>query len=755
MDPFSQAMFNEPIGPFAPRALTDVFQLLRNRAPPIEGEPQIPPLVYDNPGSPRLVSTPEITIDERLIRGLLTRDFISRKTRCWPLLNDDEMNVMLKLAAPYIKGSFGNVYVKGESYFVPRIFSSPAEDEPRNNNWNTMGWAQLEARTMHRLEEGFPLITVLLENFHGRLIAAGGAVTKALTQTYCCSEDIDMFFIDPEVESDTVSETAKQNKATAFLLETVAYLVDQWLNRPPQQYSDDESRVAYVFRGEFVTTVWLVGEELEPTKYQFIHRIYPTVGSVLGGFDLGPAMIAFTGRKILATEMGAWSALAKTIIVDVSRRSTSFEHRLVKYGHFCHLIFVGLAADTQPWHMLRWLDIEIVDDLIHQTITEKGFRFDEGSDSIDLIPLEVEYSREEVAGMLYEKAAECGYDIIGGLDLRCLRSGPVNGSESLTVENLKIMLVTLAYVHGYHLNVEELLLSHRTNYRVVGPRSKEIQYHRSYLHARKPVLHLAKVSICHDRDVKPTSSSGMDYSKKWNLRVRRDVEYAATTDYDHEIAFWPVSDTKETMISDYETNKVYPDLMVIGNFTVFHQCKDLVAPVVAIQCFKNSSTQIDNPYQSDGDLRYISRASLSAKAINVDGKKIVPFLQAGLTSPDFGDCKFILDTYQNDKRFDELRLRLTGQIEASKQHLMGVRWILRNPGTQWTSSINPIVKDPRDWYGQCYRSYRVGNQAIESCLRLARLRRGNPFSAGMMGRDVFNIILRTAIWQDSLLSITL
>ena len=72
------------------------------------------------------------------------------------------------------------------------------------------------------------------------------------------------------------------------------------------------------------------------------------------------------------------------------------------------------------------------------------------------------------------------------------------------------------------------------------------------------------------------------------------------------------------------------------------------------------------------------------------------------------------------------------------EKLKGIKWITKNPGRQWTSSNNPIVANPRDWYGERYIPLKTGiPKRIESCLRLARLRS----IWNMLNDDIFNLIL--------------
>jgi hypothetical protein len=88
-------------------------------------------------------------------------------------------------------------------------------------------------------------------------------------------------------------------------------------------------------------------------KMQFIHRSYPDPASVIGGFDLGPAMVFYDGSDFYSTPFGAWSIATQTIILDVSRRSTSFEHRINKYleTKICQLVIVN-GSNTELYEYL-------------------------------------------------------------------------------------------------------------------------------------------------------------------------------------------------------------------------------------------------------------------------------------------------------------------------------------------------------------------------------------------------------------------
>ena len=73
-----------------------------------------------------------------------------------------------------------------------------------------------------------------------------------------------------------------------------------------------------------------------------------------------------------------------------------------------------------------------------------------------------------------------------------------------------------------------------------------------------------------------------------------------------------------------------------------------------------------------------------------------------------------------------------------EEKLKGIKWITKNPGRQWTSSINPIIEDPRIWYGDKYIPVLTGiPKEIETCLRLMRFR--GLWS--LLPDDIFSIIM--------------
>ena len=196
------------------------------------------------------------------------------------------------------------------------------------------------------LEKYCEFITPLLQS-QSCLIAAGGAIAKSFIQLdeeelsnyYNLLErsDIDLFFVDCLVEQveeiilytwnmisdkrktdDTFKCCITRNQNTT----TIAYKCDQYADEP-------------------IETVAGNG-----VKLQFVHRIYPTKDSVIGGFDIGPGMIFYDGYECYATALGMWSLATRTVLVDTTRRSTSYEFRMAKYNKLGCRIVIPKDSNT-------------------------------------------------------------------------------------------------------------------------------------------------------------------------------------------------------------------------------------------------------------------------------------------------------------------------------------------------------------------------------------------------------------------------
>lgn len=213
------------------------------------------------------------------------------------------------------------------------------------------------------LRRSFVFIDNIIHRFPGKLIVAGGSIFKACTRI-CYNDmvpgDADIFFI---------------NCTTDEVKEIIAYAWN--LIKNPRRYGDallnevGDDYACCIHRTQNTTSLYYdfhegFSPEMLPdlcnNYIQFIHRIYPSKEAVIRGFDLSPAMAFYDGTDIYATRLGAWSIATRTIILDPSRRSTSYEYRIVKYinEYSCGLVIPN-GSSTELYR-----EQDMNDDLSHR-----------------------------------------------------------------------------------------------------------------------------------------------------------------------------------------------------------------------------------------------------------------------------------------------------------------------------------------------------------------------------------------------------
>jgi hypothetical protein len=277
----------------------------------------------------------EIKITKKEVTDLLTQDSYYRKLKQWPLLKlDDIIKSSRKCEGMFSVGSWVNYYNPHQHQHIMTMVSA-----------------------RRSINSKFPGVTELLIKFKGHLVACGGAVVKSIVGSIFdhlrYNEDIDLFFYDLNVE-----------EANKMRLDAIEFLVNYYKNI-------DDSVKYYVKRNEYTTTLCIPDEDNDITEYQFIHRIYPDMSSIIGGFDLSICMVAFDGTDIYATPLGAWSVKNASIIIDTKRRSTSFEYRLQKYYTTgFQLIFPGLSKEVID----EFIDKESADQkMINEISAERSY----------------------------------------------------------------------------------------------------------------------------------------------------------------------------------------------------------------------------------------------------------------------------------------------------------------------------------------------------------------------------------------------
>lgn len=545
--------------------------------------------------------------------ALLTQDAYYRKTMNWPLLT-----------------LTGNEFL-----FKPVVNRTTAQNILciRAKYFGGAKMSLVDPRTTIGVRHAFT--TDLLVRFKGHLVACGGAITKAVTKFEDANEDIDFFFYDLDID-----------QATQLRIDVITFLINKWQSRIGSEHQDYGDIIDdidfYVLRNEYVTTLYvyeIVEGGRDTHVYQFIHRIYPDISSILGGFDISASMVAFDGQEIYATPLGTWSLLNGSIIIDTKRRSTSYETRLRKYHRYAFkLIFPGLTS-------------QIIQDLLINP-------------------------RKNNFGELMNKITQLIHD------------------------------------YGYEIDEDR-------DYKIASS-------------IREPENHLVNKSY--------------EIQKKANILPSlflRNGNQLSTQSYNREI----IEDRFINKASDYSDNHMWSPCFPHANATRLRL--DNLNSVVSILHLGTNDVNIVNKLLAydinhpnievnDNSITYFTeRVDKVREYINDDCYCSLLKCFGKLTPEVFE----IIDTPQYYDYRDLMIEKMISNAKICEDKLRGIKWITTNPGRQWTSSINPVFADPREWYGKHYVPVLTGiPESIETCLRLMRLPHvESQFST--LPTDIFNIIL--------------
>lgn len=233
------------------------------------------------------------------VDGVLKQDCLYRKYKSWPLIDVSTIQFSLQYA----------------SIHYP-IISRTIVEELRKAV-DVSAYIHTQYSVLKYLLYAFPLVV------------AGGALLKALYNINdpSAQTDIDLFFVGD----------MSQDEADKILRNIIVYF--------------ECNRKVIIEQSQNVTTIYdkigKKGRNGDVRVYQFIHRIYPTKQQVIGGFDLGTSSILLDTEGIYTTPLGAFCLKFNINIMDYTRRSPSYEHRLLKYYIKYHtgILVLGTTVD--------------------------------------------------------------------------------------------------------------------------------------------------------------------------------------------------------------------------------------------------------------------------------------------------------------------------------------------------------------------------------------------------------------------------
>jgi len=546
-------------------------------------------------------------IDRDEIERILTQDSHYRKKQKWPLLTSEHFDII---------NSHENIDVMD-------MLNVKFKTTERGIHIDIHDFTV-------RIDKRYRFVNKVLDKFKSHLVACGGSIINTLIDTPFVDRkntetkhsDLDLFLYDLNIE-----------EANKMRILVICEIIDNW-----KSYYDDYKFI--IKRNEFVTSVYVFYDDKLVVEYQLIHRIYPDISSIIGGFDIGACMLAYDGNEIYATPLGAWSLQNRSIIVDTKRRSTSYEHRLVKYfKRGFRIIFPGANDDI----------------ISHKRIIGSAF------ESVEILKLQI---MNLIKG--------CGYKInnVANIMNECSKI------QNIADNNIGLQNLVLERNYG---NIY-LSLSNYNN-KIVSERS------------------LNKISDYH-------SDTGMKFNQ-FTIANTTKLRLGNLKAVSSLIISSDNENIYDMLINDVSNPNLQLNEKSIENY------KDKIEYI-------KSENQNNKSVWKTNDHFYRSM------------KYFGNFAKEALEIKDVNEYNYYRD------------IMITVMIDNAKiceKKLTGIKWITKNPGRQWTSSINPIVANPREWYGENYIPVITGIPVdIESCLRLIRLPRTESYLS-YLPNETFNLIL--------------
>lgn len=588
-----------------------------------------------------------IHLPENEIRKILTQDMIQRRNLHWNLITFDQAFETIKPFREFkTKRSEAIVSLRGSKI----------------SKFNKLaGCVSLLAE--YKSKESIVILTMIEKYKHCMCIAGGSILSRLKGEPVgfqANPDDIDIFFYG-------ISEEV----ATKIITECVVYLATNMdkVDFKPRWNGDDQNpnsknfRV-YVKRNQHTTTVCT--EYMDEGKcytimgidIQFIHRIYPRKDMIIGGFDLGCCSYMYDGEELLTTPLGAWCLVNNAFPIDISRRSTSFEHRIIKYTR--KYGFTPLFPGLDPTLNYKFDKNCTEDDMkfLNKILAKHHFRLnynDDGNVTRDIIRIEPPY-----------------------------------------VKNL--------YIHEYGIDTLRTKIHNGCSEDYIKRRSDY-----SYMKTQSSRLESCNLTaiVCENYD------AVYSITRFWNYNPdKENKDRIFFKSFDVPVQGFAAS----TCLKLFESNLASPNIGWESLPEIYKQ-----RLVYYLENWEN----VHHHFRQN--------------AIKLFGKEYVQILDN-------------IKCYKAEKvpeLIEQLELNLLTRMQVSVEKFKHprnlIKFITENPHRQWTSSFNPIVTKPTDWYNeQFYKSFKIGlPEEIEMILRCIR-NRDKKFrlsTLNYLNNDLFKIVL--------------
>ena len=605
---------------------------------------------------------PWVYYDERGVRGILTEDWISRKKISWPLVPLDDF---------WMYGNGNNDYLrmKRNDYPFVRNYELVHSAHCLTNNQTVSALVKTNDETVTAIFDTYPYLIRIFEKYYGKVAVCGGLVLRALIDpiSYLHGSDCDIFFYN-----------CTEEEVEVILLDCIAMITTIAI-------ANDGEVVTVERKLNVVNVVILYKMEThredQIRKYQFILRVYQTLDSIIGGFDLGPSMVAFDGKDIYATPLGAWSIMKRALIVDTTRRSTSFEHRIIKYqGMGFGVVFPGLKADQIESKVMKGISNEK---------EELRLRFNKLRSYMWSLNIGFTYDMEALIGY---NGGTGSLDIGNAFELKYFYRNAIKlGSVYFDVNNC-FVAKRKRYFNGTS-EIPRNAIDAASDYERNTFAGCSFWNNDAYLRSGnlEGVVVPLKFVACEYEDPKVRAAFEED--------LYRRINPAGFGAYEHVIE---------------EVSKLF-------NGPEIHYDKDFITSASNYlgQLIQYNWT---NSGERDTQLRLFADLMPQIREIVRKLKNLEDLTELEKFTGELSNILL------------ELQQRMNDNLAIVTEKFKKLTCITKNPQRQWTSSNNPIMRDPRDFYGvENYCPFMIGMPSeVETVLRCIRFH----YPKSLIGKNV-------------------
>jgi hypothetical protein len=143
------------------------------------------------------------------------------------------------------------------------------------------------------------------------ILMAGGSLAHIITDSKEKINDIDLFIYD--IDNATVNER-----------------IDRVIQQIKKR-AESKNYETRIYQNNHVVNIYIFSTK-KILEIQIILRLYKKFEEILIGFDVDSCCVGYNGKNIVTTPRGLFSFQNRVNIADITRRSPSYESRLIKYA---------------------------------------------------------------------------------------------------------------------------------------------------------------------------------------------------------------------------------------------------------------------------------------------------------------------------------------------------------------------------------------------------------------------------------------